>query len=76
MRTRPFASSAASPVSPLPALLFTTVRSVAPCSIRASISATGIPAMPKPPISTVEPSATPPTASAAVSQMRTVTLLR
>ena len=50
----PSASSAASPVSPLPALLLTTVRSVAPCRISASISATGIPARPKPPTSTVD----------------------
>ena len=33
--TRPAASSAASPVSPLPALFDTTVRSRAPCRINA-----------------------------------------
>jgi hypothetical protein len=38
LRTRPAFSSAASPVSPLPALLLTLVRSRAPCSISASIS--------------------------------------
>ena len=41
LRTRPAASSAASPVSPLPALLLTIVRSVAPWSISASISVDG-----------------------------------
>jgi len=39
----------------LPALLFTTVSSRAPCSISASISSDGMPALPKPPISTVAP---------------------
>jgi len=51
-------------VSPLPALLFTIVRSRAPCAISASISAAGIPAAPKPPIMTVAPSWMPATASA------------
>ena len=59
----PAASSAASPVSPLPALLLTTVRSFAPWRIRASIRLTGMPAIPKPPISTVEPSAMSATAA-------------
>src|SRR6185369_5456369 len=47
--TRPAASRAARPVSPLPALLLTMVRSVAPCSINASISVVGMPAIPNPP---------------------------
>src|SRR6218665_1894851 len=64
LRTRPVFSSAARPVSPLPALLFTTVSSRAPCSIRPSISSVGMPAVPKPPISTVAPSAMPASASA------------
>ena len=67
LRTRPAASSAASPVSPFPALLFTTVRSPAPCRIKASIKITGIPAMPNPPIKIVEPSAIPATAASASS---------
>ena len=64
LRTRPALSSAARPVSPLPALLLTTVRSFAPCSIRPSISSLGMPAVPKPPISTVAPSGMPASASA------------
>jgi hypothetical protein len=43
-------------VSPLPALLLTIVRSRAPCAISASISSSGSPAVPKPPIITVAPS--------------------
>jgi hypothetical protein len=50
LRTRPALSSAARPVSPLPALLLTTVSSRAPCSIRPSMSSLGMPAVPKPPI--------------------------
>lgn len=72
MRTRPFASSAASPVSPLPALLDTTVSSFAPWRMSASISSTGIPAIPKPPTSTVEPSSIPATASSAWAHTRTL----
>ena len=58
LRTRPAFSSAARPVSPLPALLLTIVRSRAPCAISASISSFGWPAPPKPPIITVAPSRT------------------
>src|SRR4051794_23504162 len=58
LRTRPAASSAARPVSPLPALLLTIVNSLAPCAISASISSFGKPAVPKPPIITVAPSGT------------------
>jgi hypothetical protein len=65
LRTWPALSSAATPVSPLPALLFTMVRSRAPWAIRPSISSSGMPAVPKPPISTVAPSDTSATASAA-----------
>jgi hypothetical protein len=56
LRTWPVLSSAARPVSPLPALLLTTVSSRAPWAIRPSISSPGMPAVPKPPMSTVEPS--------------------
>ncbi|MNL34428.1 hypothetical protein D3C87_1564010 [compost metagenome] len=55
-RTRPALSSAASPVSPWPALLLTSVRLQAPCSISASIRSSGIPAPPKPPTAMVAPS--------------------
>ena len=41
LRTRLALSSAARPVSPLPALLLTMVSSRAPCSMSASISADG-----------------------------------
>jgi hypothetical protein len=47
--------------------LFTTISSVAPCRINASIKVTGIPAMPNPPIKIVEPSAIPATAASALS---------
>ncbi|MNV74271.1 hypothetical protein D3C71_1674780 [compost metagenome] len=67
LRTRPALSSAARPTSPLPALLFTTVRSRAPCAIRPSISSLGMPAVPKPPINTVSPSFTPDSAWATES---------
>ena len=43
LRTRFFFSSAASPTSPLPALLLTMVRSRAPCTISASISRAALP---------------------------------
>ena len=66
LRTRPSRISAARPWSPLPALLLTTVSPVAQPYSRASISATGCPAEPNPPTSTVAPSGTPATASAAV----------
>src|SRR5690606_19892363 len=56
LRTRRALSSAANPTSPLPALLFTIVRSFAPWSIRASINSLGMPATPKPPIMIVAPS--------------------
>jgi hypothetical protein len=48
LRTRFAAMSAASPLSALPALLFTMVSSRAPCAISALISAEGMPALPKP----------------------------
>src|SRR5699024_1201262 len=57
----------ASPASVWPALLLTTVRSLAPESRSASISSMGWPASPNPPIRTVEPSEMLATASAAVS---------
>src|SRR5215475_8565791 len=66
-RTRFVFSNAARPVSPLPALLLTIVRSRAPCSITASTSAAGRPAPPKPPIMIVAPSLMPATAAAADS---------
>src|SRR6476620_5675123 len=69
LSTRPAASSAARPVSPLPALLLTMVRLRAPCSISASISLVGIPAMPNPPTRMVAPSAIPWTASTASAWM-------
>src|SRR3954452_12055576 len=66
LRTRRSRSSAATSVSPLPALLVTTVRSLAPCSSSACVSSTGTPELPKPPTSTVAPSRTPSTAAASV----------
>jgi hypothetical protein len=51
-------------VSPLPALLVTTVRSRAPSSSTACTRATGTPELPNPPTSTVAPSPIPVTASA------------
>ncbi len=62
--TRPAASSAARPVSPLPALLLTIVSSRAPCSSSAPTSSFGRPAVPKPPTITVAPSGTSATAAA------------
>ncbi|MDH6455911.1 hypothetical protein M2155_008410 [Streptomyces sp. SAI-119] len=67
MRTRPAASSAASPTSPFPALLDTMVRSFAPCLMSASIRSNGIPARPNPPTRTVDPSSIPATAASALS---------
>src|SRR5262245_17188422 len=64
LRTRLALSRAASPVSPLPALLLTMVRSFAPCAVSPSISSAGIPAGPKPPIKIVAPSCTSASASA------------
>src|SRR4051794_35050698 len=64
LRTRRSRSSAATSVSPLPALLVTTVSSRAPCSSSAWVSSTGTPELPKPPMSTVAPSRTPSTAAA------------
>ena len=64
LRTRPALSSAARPVSPLPALLQTTVRSRAPCAISASTRTAGMPAVPNPPIMIVAPSLMPATAAA------------
>ena len=61
-RTLPLARRAASPESPLPALFDTTTRSRAPWRMSASIRSTGMPAIPKPLIRTVEPSSTPATA--------------
>ena len=55
LRTRFALRSAASPVSPLPALLLTMVSPLAPLSISASINSDGIPAVPNPPIITVAP---------------------
>src|SRR5437764_3010410 len=62
--TRPAASNAASPARPVPALLATTVRSRAPCSMTASHKASGSPAPPNPAHKIVAPSAMPATASA------------
>src|SRR3954453_1885931 len=67
LRTRRSLISRARPASAWPALLLTTVRSVAPHWSSASISSIGWPALPKPPISTVAPSWMPATASAAVA---------
>ena len=71
--TRLALSSAASPVSPLPALLLTIVRSLAPRSMRASISSPGMPAVPKPPIITVAPSKT--SATAAVGETTVLSIM-
>jgi len=73
LRTRRALSNAASPVSPLPALLLTMVRSRAPWAINASISADGMPALPKPPIITVAPSCTPATACSNESKILSIT---
>ncbi len=72
-RTRPSSISRASPACPVPALLATQTRSVAPCSISPSIRAFGCPTEPKPPISTTEPSATPSSASAIVRTRLSIT---
>src|SRR5271170_3908632 len=58
-------SSAATPVSPLPALLLTMVSPVTPWAISASMSSEGMPAVPKPPIITVAPAGISATAAAA-----------
>src|SRR5438270_8738054 len=63
LRTRLAFKSAARPTSALPALLFTMVRSRAPFRMRASMSSEGMPAVPKPPIMTVAPSAISATAA-------------
>ena len=63
-RTLPRSSSRASPVRPLPALFATTVNSETPVSIRPSMSCSGWPTAPKPPINTVEPFLSPCMASA------------
>src|ERR1700689_3150068 len=52
------------PVSPVPALLATTVRSFTPSGINASISSIGSPTEPKPAHSTVDPLLIPATAAA------------
>src|SRR5437870_4289331 len=72
LRTRFLLSNAASPTSPLPALLLTMVRSRAPCSISASISCDGIPAVPNPPIITVAPSGMSTTAAAGVATVLSI----
>src|SRR5690606_4664327 len=72
LRTRRALSRAATPSSALPALLFTTVRSRAPCAIRASISSPGTPTPPKPPISTVAPSKMSATAASRLSTVRSI----
>src|SRR5204863_252996 len=59
-------SGSSAPTSPLPALLLTMIRSLAPCAIRASISSSGTPAPPNPPTRIVEPSRT--SASAASTE--------
>src|SRR6266852_618152 len=63
-RTRPAAINPANPRVPVPALLATTVRPVAPCSSRASISSSGWPTAPNPPSRTVDPSLMPSSAAA------------
>src|SRR5438552_13417678 len=63
LRTRLAFRSAARPTSALPALLFTMVRLRAPLRMRASMSSEGMPAVPKPPIMTVAPSAISATAA-------------
>src|SRR5690606_32648905 len=75
LRTRFVLSSAATPYSALPALLFTTVRSRAPWAIRASISSLGTPTPPKPPISTVAPSKISATAASRLSTVRSIKAL-
>jgi hypothetical protein len=67
LATRPALISAARPTSPLPVLLFTTVRPVAPWSINAWINSIGLPASPNPPIITVTPSGMSATAAAGLS---------
>src|SRR4051794_37391859 len=76
LRTWPVSSSAARPWSPLRALLFTTVRSAAPCRRSASISSIGWPAVPKPPISTVAPSGMSATASSAADVPSRMSVMR
>ena len=60
-------SSAARPVSALPALLLTMIRSLEPFAISASMSSEGMPAVPNPPIITVAPLGISATATAAVA---------
>src|SRR5262249_44262768 len=72
LRTRFAWMSAASPVSPLPALLLTMVRSLAPCAISASMSAAGIPALPKPWIITVAPSGTSASAASGLATILSI----
>src|SRR5690606_18417962 len=67
--TRPAANRAARPVSPLPALLLTMTRSLAPWSSRASISSRGWPARPKPPTMMEAPSGTSARAWRALSKI-------
>src|SRR5437764_8053696 len=64
LRTRPSPISRATPSRPRPAVLWTTVSSLAPVSMRPSIKALGSPTWAKPAISTVEPSLMPASASA------------
>src|SRR5436309_11316527 len=64
LRTRPAAINPARPRVPVPALLATTVRSVAPCSSSASINSSGWPTAPNPPSSTVAPFWMPSSAAA------------
>jgi hypothetical protein len=59
-------------VSPLPAWLLTIVSSRAPCARSASISASGTPDGPKPPTSTVDPSAMPSTAASSVGTVLSI----
>src|SRR5665647_1201637 len=76
-RTRPAPMRAARPTSPFPALLLTRVRS--PTFVlfsSASISSTGWPASPKPPIMTVEPWVMHDTASSGVRQISSMSELR
>ena len=72
-RTRRAFRSAASPVSPLPALLQTIVRSRAPWASTASMRSSGIPAMPKPLIIIVAPSFT--SATAVSSDLTTLLII-
>src|SRR5882672_7986644 len=58
LRMRPALKSAAIPISPLPALLLTMVRSFAPCAMSASTNSSGTPAPPNPPTRMVAPSRT------------------